>query len=239
MKTNLPNFLDKGIYLEDGDILLDWNSSREVLLQLSQPQIEEQPSGRLGMLWRNRRWLGGLTATFYTSLKNNEQLRRIEVLPSPGKELAVEFQRYSRHLALYLGAATRTADRPGQLSRYWKLADVEISLSFNGRSDQLAFVISYHGPMQVTAAEQHAHEQSFDRHLERLGLNIGQWHRLKDYLLDLQAGSTPSPPAGLQDHPVVQLASKYLQTRDRSYLDQAAGKLAGSARQAWLVLDKS
>lgn len=239
-KSSIPGFLDRGIYLEDSDILLEWNSSRDVLLQLSQPQSEEQAGGRQGILWSNRRWLAGMSTTFYVSLKKNEPLRRIEVWPSPRNKMADEFQRFSRHLALQLGTATRKTERPGQHSRYWERNYVKISLKLNERPDILGLLISYHGPKPFTAIDQNASEQSFDRQLRQLGLNMGQWYNLKNYLLDLQAGFTPLPPAAeLQDHPVVQLALQFQQTRDRSYLDRAAGKLAGSINQAWLMLDKS
>jgi hypothetical protein len=55
MITALPHFLDKGIYLEDSDALLGWNSSRSVLIQIAQPQTKELPGGRAGLLWCNRR----------------------------------------------------------------------------------------------------------------------------------------------------------------------------------------
>ena len=236
---DLPHLLDKGIYLEDSEILLDWNSSREVLLQLSQPQTEELPGNRQGILWSNRCWLGGLTATFYAALKKNEYLRSIEIWPLPGKDMANEFQRFLRHLSLHLGAATRSSDRPGQFSRFWKRGKVELSLKLNSRSDRLNFVISYHGPKPFMATEQNAGDRSFDRQLERLGLTMDRWHVLKNYLLDLQAGSCPAPPAELLDHPITQLALRYQQTHDRTHLDQAAAELTGTASQAWLVLEKS
>jgi hypothetical protein len=192
MTTGLPYQLDEGILLEDGTVLLDWNSSGDVLLQVSQPATEELPGERLDLLWRNRRWLGGMDAALYTALKKNEHLRR-----------------------------------------------VGLTQNLNGRSDRLGFVISYHVPEPHASKDQGAGDQSFERHLDRLGLTFGRWHELKNYLLDLQFGGASPPPAALLDHPIVRLALRSRETRDGALLDQAAAKLTGSAKQAWLVLDKS
>ena len=140
---------------------------------------------------------------------------------------------------MQLGAATRSTDRPGQLYHFWKRDDVEISLGLKGRSERLDFVISNQAPTQFATFEQSAGDYSFERHLEKLGLDVGQWHVLKNYLLDLQYGSNPLPPDGLQNHPIVNLALNFQQTSDRSNLDRAASKLAGSSNQTWLILEKS
>jgi len=236
---NLPGLLDRGIYLEDSDVLLDWNSSRELLRQLATPRETEEPGNRLGLVWRNRRWLNGMTATFFASLKESEHLRRIELVPQPGKGTADEFQRISRHLALHLGSATRSADRQGSCSRFWQQDEVQIALSLNSRADRIECLISYHGPVVVTQEERRWDEGSLDRHLAKLGLSLYQWHTLKDYLLDLQAGIATEPPAGLGGHQVVLLALRYVETRDRSQLDRAAAILTGNGGSAWLILDKS
>jgi hypothetical protein len=239
MNNSLAYRLEEGILLEDGDVLLGWNCSRDVLLKESRPETEELPAGRLGLLWRNRRWLGGMEATLHTSLRKNEHFRRVEVWPTPGRSAADEFQRMSRHLGLRIGTATRTSDRPGRLSHFWRRGAVDMALSLQGRSDRLGFAVSYRGPELHPTGAQGGGGQSFEQHLRRLGLTFGQWHELKNYLLDLQAGHAPLPPAALRDHPVVQLASGYPKTRDGASLDKAAAMLVGTANAAWLALDKS
>jgi hypothetical protein len=240
MNSVLPCSLDKGIYLDDSDTLLAWNSSRDDLLNLASPQTMEQKAHRLALAWRNRRWMGGMAVTVSTAMGQKELFRNVDILPLSEKRADEQFASVTRHMTTHLGKETRRTERPDRQSRWWRFDEVEISLKLNGGA-QFGFTIIYHGakPGPLTADSLAGSGWSFERHIEQLGLTFGQWSALKNYLLDLQDGVASEPPPELRDHPVVVLATQYRQSGNPERLDRAAIKLTGSAKSAWLILWKS
>ena len=228
-----------GVYLEDCNILLPWNSSRDDLAKLSPSQVVEAAGSKRVLVWRNHLWLNGMSISLCATMKTNEHFRHLSILPQSGNKADEEFARFSRHLALRLGSATRRMDRPGISAQWWKRDDVEISLKLNRKTDELNFTIGYVGPEPAAAQRASRVDDWFEQRLKRLGLTRPQWYQLKEYLLGMQLGNDEQPPSGLEEHAVVELAIRSRNSGDRSLLDQAAAKLSGSARSSWLMLSKS
>ncbi len=81
--------------------------------------------------------------------------------------------------------------------------------------------------------------ESFTKLLRDLGLTREEWYQLKNVVLESGYGRTMAIPEALAAHEVSLLVAEFQRSGNRKALDQAAVRLAGSADQPYLMLDKS
>jgi hypothetical protein len=73
--------IDKGIYLENLDLLIPWNTPIQQIANFGDPEIRNQPGGRSDVVWKGSKVFGGLTldltAIFGTGFFYRSKLRHI------------------------------------------------------------------------------------------------------------------------------------------------------------------
>ena len=104
----LPFSLEKGLLLEDRNILLPWGTSCQKLADLSSPAVTQAQSQIL-FAWQYPRCLDGLCGVVQARLTSKKNLREIELRVAAQTETAQQtFNRVSLHLQRAFGSPSRS-----------------------------------------------------------------------------------------------------------------------------------
>jgi hypothetical protein len=124
----LPFTLEKGLLLEDRDVLLPWGTQWRRLADIGSPSVNESRTEIL-FAWQYPRFLGGLCGSVQARLTHQRPLRDLELHVGAQAETPQQtFERVSAHLRDSFDAPMRreTSKHDGYPTEEWHIPPITI-----------------------------------------------------------------------------------------------------------------
>jgi len=152
-----PFTLERGLLIEDKQVVLPWGTSWSALSDVGSPFVTEARAD-FSFAWRYVRFLGGLYGDVHAKLTRKRPLRELELHVRFQNETAqMTFDRISLHLRSSIGMPTRSETNKfdGYPTEEWSMPPVAIWHSITERFGEYHVMrIRHRGPITRDTQEE-------------------------------------------------------------------------------------
>jgi hypothetical protein len=143
--------LERGLQLEDRDVLLPWGTHWRQLAELGSPSVTESHT-KILLAWNYSRCLGGLCGSVQARLTHQRPLRDVELYVAAAAETPQQtFERVSAQLRSSFGTPSRSeiSNRDGYPTEEWRVPPITIwHLVFERFGDYHTLQIRHRGRIE-------------------------------------------------------------------------------------------